>query len=360
MYSTETLLEIKKNVVSELIEAQHGRPSSYPFIRHSLSQTTQIQADETFQTLVIGGSFYRNALLKKDEGKPKIIKDESGELPIFNTANLFLKFIEQQLDKSVRHIAINFAYPLTPILRHNILDGILQSGSKEHKFAGMIDKTVGRFIEEHIKESWNKEIHVAITNDAICLLLSGLLQNSWQSLAAGIVGTGLNFAIFLDEFTAVNLEAANFNKFPQSEEGVEIDNHSVLPGQAKYEKETSGAYLYQHFNHYLKKHNLNFLPLISTEELNGLTYQKIPKISELAQSFLNRSAQLVAAQIAGVLEFSKRDLTFIMQGSLIWNGHGYFQMLNDTVQLLSSTYNAKYIQIKDSDIFGAAELFIHS
>ena len=289
MYSTSTLLEIKKNVVNELIEAKEGRPSSFPFIRHSLSQKTQIQADETFQVLVIGGSFYRNALLKTENGKVKIIKDDSGELPIFNTASDFLTFIEKQFDRSIRHIALNFAYPLTPILRHNILDGILQSGSKEHRFAGMIDKTVGRFVEEHIQQKWNQEIHVAITNDAICVLLSGLLQNSWQSLAAGIVGTGLNFAIFLDEYTAVNLEAANFNKFTPSEEGIEIDNHSVSPGNALYEKETSGAYLYQHFNQYLKKNNIKFLPLISTDELDNLTYKKFPIYqSSRRYSWINR------------------------------------------------------------------------
>lgn len=359
MYTTEMLLHIKHNVVEELTKAHKGHPSSFPFIKHSLSEKPLVKAKETFQAISIGGTYFRNTLLQTKNRKLHIIKNNMGVLPAFNTKNEFLTFIEEQIEKTIEHVAINFAYPLIPIMRHNILDGILQTGSKEHTFEGMIDKTVGRLIEEYIHHKWKKKISVAIANDTMCLLLSGLLDHPWQTLAAGIVGTGLNFAIFLDKHTAVNLESANFKKFPLTEEAMTIDKHSISSGNALYEKETAGAYLYQHFNIYVKKNNIPHQRLESTDELDTLARAHIPEISKLAQSFLDHSAVLVGAQIAGILEFCKRDLTFIMQGSMYWNAHQYAQTVSHTVGQLTHDYSAKYIDIKDSDIYGAAELLLH-
>lgn len=356
MYTPETLLEIKRNVINELDKAKARQPSSFPFIRHSLSQKSLIQGDEIFQVLVIGGTFFRTALLKQTNGTLTIIKDNTGPLPVFDTGAQFLKFVEQHIDRSITYLALNFAYPLTPIMRHNILDGILQSGSKENQFQGMIDKTIGRLIEEHIEHTWNKNIHVAVANDTTCLLLSGLTITSWNLLAAGIVGTGLNFAFFLDKQTAVNLEAAEFNTFPQSMEGYEIDQKSTVPGAALYEKEVSGVYLYKHFNIHIKKNNLQYEPINSTEELDLKARANIPEISSLAQSYLDHSAALVAAQVAGIMEFCKRDLTFIMQGSLYWKGNLYAETVKKTVQSLSSDYKADYVNIINSDVLGAAKL----
>lgn len=359
MYSKETLLEIKKNVIKELEKACVGQPSSFPFISHALSEKPLVKAGEKFQVLSIGGSYFRNSLLQTKDGKLQIIKNTTGALPQFANEDLFLQFILEQIDKTIEHVAVNFAYPLIPIMRHNILDGILQNGSKEHEFDGMIDKTIGRLIEEHIMHKWDKQIHAAVANDTMCLLLSGLMNHTWDTLAAGIVGTGLNFAIFTDKNIAVNLEAANFKKFPPTDEAIEIDKYSISPGSAMYEKEIAGAYLYRHFNIHIQKKEIDHPLLKSTDELDALSRSNIPQISALAKSILDHSAILVGTQIAGILEFCKRDLTFIMQGSMYWNANEYSKTVSETVQQLTSEYKASYIDIKDSDIFGAAELLLH-
>jgi uncharacterized protein with PIN domain len=65
---------------------------------------------------------------------------------------------------------------------------------------------------------------------------------------------------------------------------------------------------------------------------------------------------MVAAQIAAILEFSKRDLVFIMQGSLYWRGSNYKEIVERLVNELVPEYKASYENVLHSDLFGAAKL----
>jgi Mn2+/Fe2+ NRAMP family transporter len=42
-----------------------------------------------------------------------------------------------------------------------------------------------------MKQVHGRTIRVVVANDVICLLLSGLISHEWDTIAAGIVGTGL-------------------------------------------------------------------------------------------------------------------------------------------------------------------------
>lgn len=350
------LTQIKNNFVSELQNGVDGTTSSLPFIKHTLASNTLVELGEVFQTLVIGGSFYQKALMKRVNGNIQILEYSQGEQPPFLKEQDLLSFIEQHLDPNVKTVAVNFAYPLKPVTRGDIVDGVLVSGSKENTFDGLVGKTLGETIEQYFKEKHNRELRVAAANDTICLLLSGLIHHGWDNLAAGIVGTGLNFAIFLDKTNVVNLESANFNKFPQTESGRDIDSKSVEPGGAVYEKEVSGAYLYRHFNYVAKKQNLPIEEIKSTKELESLVRHENADIAKLANDILHYSASLVAAQIAAIMEFCKRDIVFIMQGSLYWKGYNYKETVEKLVVELCPTYRATYENVLHSDLFGAAKL----
>jgi hexokinase len=352
----EELNLIKKSFINDLKAGLEQKSSSLAFIRHKLSVSEIVKENQTFQTIVIGGSIYQKAIMKKSNDNLKILDLDQGPQPSFLSKEDLMIFIESHVDPQVSVIALNFAYPMTPINRDGLLDGTLQSGSKENTFSGLVGKNVGEEIEKYFFEKFNRNIRVSVANDTICLLLSGLVHHNWDKIAAGIVGTGLNFAIFLDEATPVNLEAANFDKFPLSEAGKFIDSISVAPGYALYEKEVSGAYLYKHFNFELKKRNLNIAEINSTKELEALISHSDYKISALASEILNRSASLVAAQIAGILEFSKRDLVFIMQGSLYWKGSNFKETVEKLVADLTPEYKASYENVLHSDLFGAAKL----
>ena len=71
---------------------------------------------------------------------------------MFKTEDMFLSFIDRVLDPSVDHLALNFAYPMTPLSRDGYLDGTLVSGSKEHAFDGLVGHAVGDSIERYIKD----------------------------------------------------------------------------------------------------------------------------------------------------------------------------------------------------------------
>ncbi|HCS79327.1 TPA: hypothetical protein DIV55_06345 [Patescibacteria group bacterium] len=340
---------VTSSFLKELRLGKAGKPDSLRFIRHQISSSPTVQPNELFQVLTIGGTMCKNTLLRKTSDNFIIVQQTKLKQPGFNTAAIFLDFLNSQLHPNVKVLGLNFAFPLNPTTRDGRLDGLLVAGTKEHTFAGLVGKTVGETIEVFMKKKNNRKVKISCANDTICLLLSGLTQTHWQGLAAGIVGTGLNFAIFLDEHTLVNLEAANFNKFTVSETGKWIDLASKKPGAALFEKEISGAYLFQHFN------LLTGLKINSTEELHKIAEGK-SNYAGIAQRLFNRSAMLVSCQIAGITKFYKNNITFVMEGSLFWKGWKHRETVTKHVAQLIPEYQVNFVEIENSGILGAAKL----
>ena len=351
---TDELKAIKNSFIKELELASAGNKTSLPFIQHTLSSRSLVAQSEIFQTLVIGGSIFQKATMQKVDDNIKIILSTQGDQPQFLTKQHLLEFVATHLEPEVKTVAVNFAYALEPVTRGDVLDRKLQFGAKENTFDGLLGECVGEEIEKYIKETQGRDIQVSVANDTICLMLSGLIHHSWDQLAAGIVGTGLNFAMFLDEHTAVNLESGSFNKFPQSEAGKDIDTHSAVPGDAIFEKEISGAYLFRHFNYLAQKRNIKIDSISSSKQLDYLVSAPSPDVAALAQEVLAYS--LSAIQIAGIMEFCKRDIVFIMQGSLYWKGSKYKETIENLVIELCPQYTASYENVLHSDLMGAAKL----
>ena len=351
-----SLQKISNSFKNELEEAAAGKKTSLPFIRHHLSIEPKVKKDEVFQVLRIGGSIYQNVLAKRVDGNIVIVKSTQKPLPVFTTEKVFLSFIDRVLDPDISHLALNFAYPMAPITRDGYLDGTLIMGTKEHSFDGMVGKNIGETIEKHILDKKKRVIHTAIANDTVCLLLSGLTQFKWESLVGGIVGTGLNFAIFLDQETIVNLEAANFDKFEQSPSGKLIDGSSARPHSALYEKETSGGYLYQHFNIRLQKEGLDFPHVASTKDMDKIAFSNIPRVSEIAQQVSDHSSSLIACQVAGIANFYNRDCVIVVEGSLFWKGWRYKENVGVITRELVPNHQISFVFVEESGVLGAAKL----
>ena len=351
-----TLQSIKDSFVRELSHGARGKKSCLLFIRHQMSEHSIVEIDEIFQVMVVGGSFYQKALMKKTNEGIEMISHQEGSQPPFLSERALMDFLSEHIDPQVKTVALNFAYPMMPINREGRLDGRLVSGSKENTFEGLVGGVVGERIENYFQKKHHRMVNVSAANDTICLLLSGLMHQSWNNLAAGIVGTGLNFALFLDEFTTVNLEAAEFDKFEQSEAGKIIDKSSVSPGSALIEKEVSGAYLYHHFNIAAEKLTIAIDKITSTKEIDDYAKNENRELSRLAQNTLHHSAAFTSILIAGILEFCDRDLTFIMQGSLFWKGYRYKETVDEIVKKLAPNRHASYTKIEHSDLYGAAKL----
>jgi hexokinase len=351
----DELKTITKNFVKELESAEAGKRTSLPFIVHQLPKAPIAKEDEVFQVIKIGGSILQksNVFAKGDNVLVKTFEEDS--LPVMTTKDVFLSVIDRHISPKTTLLAINFAYPMKPVFSKGKLDGVLVMGTKEHAFQGLVGEPVGETIERYIKNKYNRTIRVSIANDTICLTMAGLTKYPAQAIAGGIVGTGLNFAVFLDDTHLVNLEAANFNKFQQSEEGKQIDMQSNKQGMAWFEKETAGGYLYHHLNLLLTKNQIKHPSIENTEQLDRLAKGNIEKVSNMARDLFRHSASLIACEVAGLAEFKKRDMVFVMEGSLFWIGWRYKQMVAEYVEQLTK-YKVTFVEIKDCGIIGAAKL----
>lgn len=350
------LKKVTSAFVKELRAAASGKKTSLSFIKHRLALNPSVKENEPFQVIRIGGSIYQKARLVRVKGAFRILSREQKKLPVFTSKKIFLSFIENVLDPGVSTVALNFAYPMKPVTRKGLLDGILLRGTKEHTFSGLMEKSIGETIEKYIADKRGVKIRVSVANDTVCLLLSGLTKFPWNTLVAGVIGTGINFATFLNKHSLVNLESAQFDKLAQTKEGKIIDKGSAKPGFARFEKETAGGYLYQHFNLKVKELGIKQKLVDTTKTLDALAHGDSPIISTISREILERSAALIACQVAGLTLFHKRDMTFIIEGSLFWRGWHYKDNVAYFSRLLAPNYQVSFVFIDNSGILGAAKL----
>ena len=66
----------------------------------------------------------------------------------------------KEIDKDSTYVVINFAYPVTPLLRDGRLDGVLLRGMKENRFTGLVGQEIGGSIEKYILEKQKRQIQV--------------------------------------------------------------------------------------------------------------------------------------------------------------------------------------------------------
>lgn len=365
LYSLDELKKTTENFVEELKKASIGAKNSLAFYKNKVFASfayksplpaSKVKLDSEFQVISMGGTVYVTAHAKKIDSTLLFHSQVLGNPPLFKNKDTFLSFFNKCLLSNINTIALNLAFPLKPVLRDGRLDGILVKGTKEHTFYGLIGENIGEELEQYIKRRYQKTIQVSVANDVVCLVLSGLSKAPWQNVVSGIVGTGTNFGFFLNEHTVVNLESGNFNNFLQSATGKKIDKTSARPGEQLFEKEVSGAYLFNHYNLFAKKHN--FPPILSTKELDRIAASGSKEKSHIAQMLLERSASLVACQIAGIYFFKGlKQLTFIMEGSLFWKGWQYKTWVVEYIEKLGVPHKEiKFIKIKNSRLLGAARL----
>ncbi len=356
-YSIEELQEIRKRFVKEYIEANQGAKTSLAFAKNQI-KLNENEDEEKQQVIIIGGSNLASALVEKKNGHVEILEQVNKELPVFKTREIFFQFILEHLSPDINRVGLNFAYPMDAVYRGSKLDGKLLKGTKEHSFIGLVGNNVGEGLENYILEKTGRKIDFVVANDTVCLVLSGLEKDDSACLVGGVVGTGYNFGMFLDDNIIVNLESGNFNNFDQTESGIFIDKNSIYPGHNIWEKEISGAYLFQHYNYYIKQ-NDSGQELSSSVELSNLAESDNDNHS-LARKIFERAGSLVAAQIASIYDYKKNQaLTVIIEGSLYWKGYNFLNFVNIYLEKLRIKCDDIKIEfIENSSVLGAARLIM--
>ena len=298
--------------------------------------------------LDLGGTNYRVAIVDFSTEKPIIYPNNGGKKdmsimksPGYTREELFKELADLIVEikrEEEMPIGYCFSYPTESIPGG---DARLLRWTKGVDIREMVGQFVGKPLLDYLNEK-NKIrfTGVKVLNDTIASLFAGLTDKSYDAYIGLIVGTGTNMATFIpsDKITKldpechvqglipVNLESGNF--YPPFLTAVDdtVDATSDSLGKQRFEKAVSGMYL----GDILKA----AFPLEEFEEKFDarkltaiMNYPDIHKdiYVQVAHWIYNRSAQLVAASLAGLIALLKsynRDIhrvCLIAEGSLFWS-----------------------------------------
>ena len=298
--------------------------------------------------LDLGGTNYRVAIVDFSTEKP-IIYPNNGwkkdmsimKSPGYTREELFKELADLIVEikrEEEMPIGYCFSYPTESIPGG---DARLLRWTKGVDIREMVGQFVGKPLLDYLNEKNTiRFTGVKVLNDTIASLFAGLTDKSYDAYIGLIVGTGTNMATFIpsDKITKldpechvqglipVNLESGNF--YPPFLTAVDdtVDATSDSLGKQRFEKAVSGMYL----GDILKA----AFPLEEFEEKFDarkltaiMNYPDIHKdiYVQVAHWIYNRSAQLVAASLAGLIALLKsynRDIhrvCLIAEGSLFWS-----------------------------------------
>ncbi|KKU87982.1 hypothetical protein A3A64_01265 [Candidatus Gottesmanbacteria bacterium RIFCSPLOWO2_01_FULL_48_11] len=370
-----TLIHTSDAFRDELVKTSQGGKTSLPCVVHPMSPAGL--RDGSGVSFVIGGTMGKSATWRTTDSRVQIEKTAIFALPAVSKKDEFFRLLTQEIKEKqpILQAGISMAYPLTPELVGEQLDGRVIAFTKENNIEGLQGKLVGQELEVYLKKHKDITTNVSVANDTICLLLSGLGRGGSRDFPqiAGVVGTGLNFAFFDDAtnwknrlslnahtLVAINIESANFDGFEMSPAGKAIDESSENPGKAKLEKEVAGAYLYRLYNWTMKQAYGHKAHLITdTLTLSRIARQKRHEGQVLANQILERSAQLVAIELTGILKYLHKTqgrIEVIMTGSLFWQGEGYKEKVIKWLDIMLPYVTIDFVNVAENDIVGAAAL----
>lgn len=299
--------------------------------------------------LDLGGTNYRVAIVDFTQEKPVIYpnngwkKDMSVmKSPGYTREELFKELADLIVEikrEEEMPIGYCFSYPAESVPGG---DAKLLRWTKGVDIRKMVGQFVGKPLLDYLNEKNEiKFTGIKVLNDTIASLFAGLTDKSYDAYIGLIVGTGTNMATFIpadkikkldpacsvEGLIPVNLESGNFHPPFLTAVDDTVDAMSDSMGKQRFEKAVSGMYL----GDILKA----AFPLDEFEEKFDarkltaiMNYPDIHKdiYVQVARWIYSRSAQLVAASLAGLIALLKsynkdiHRICLIAEGSLFWSG----------------------------------------
>jgi hexokinase len=345
--------------------------------------------NEKVLVLDLGGTNYRAAIVKFDNGMPSIecIRrvDLSSLMRSESTTRemLFEKLIEpikdlMKCDTPPIHIGYCFSYPANCMIDG---DAVLLSWTKGVKVQGMVGEAVGKPFLDYLNKNGHFNFKgIKVINDTVASLFAGLVdsteekqnnQGGYDAYIGLIVGTGNNMAGFIhsDKIkkldpgfkqkgdVPINLESGNFNPPFLTSYDYKVDRDSPNRGAQHFEKAISGAYLGELFKFVYPENE--YEPNFDAQHLTTMIrypgrYKK--EYVRTAYQIYERSAKLVAASLAGFTsvldkksEQPVRNLQLTAEGGLFWSefrkGETYKDIVMKELDLLMKELGHKNINI---------------
>ncbi len=339
-----------------------------------------------------GGTNFRAAIVKFENGKPSIIDNEikkkllsAKETASFKQEDLFREMAAtiselKNLDKEVTQIGFCFSYPAASRLNG---DAILLRWTKGINIPDMINNPLGEPLIKYLNTY--KGINTTFTdikviNDTVACLFAGLSAPGYDSYIGLIVGTGTNMASLMrvdkieklnnkdSNVIPVNLESGNFTPPYMTVIDGLVDAMSNNKGQQRFEKAISGGYLGEifktFFSHEKIKYDFDGGDLANT--INK-PEEHLEKHTTVACWIYDRSAKLVAASLAGLVQVliaqdsSIKKICLAADGSVFWgkdkdNSPYYKNLVSKELQsLLPKDISVTVInEMKDPNLIGSA------
>ena len=233
-------------------------------------------------------------------------------------------------------------------------DAVLLSWTKGIRISGVVGNPVGRALQTVLAGRGTPVSAVRVLNDTVAALLAcARLAPAEGMRAIGLIaGTGTNMAGFFpihdlgklapgerrgwgeDEEMAVNLESGNFSPPCLTPADEELDQvWSDNPGAQRFEKAVSGAYLPRLLGIAAGRRSCMMEgfdpedPDAHAGRMADLRTRPGP-VGEAAEALLDRSADLIAAALAGLVRArspSGSRTVILAEGSLFWKTPGYAQ-----------------------------------
>lgn len=298
--------------------------------------------------LDLGGTNYRVATVNFMDDKPTI-RPENGwkkDLSAMKASGFTRDELFKELADPIEEIKREEEMPIGYCFSYaaeSLPDGDarLLHWTKGVNIPGMIGQPVGKPLLDYLNERNEVKFSgIKVLNDTVASLFAGLSDSSYDAYIGLIVGTGTNMATFIpaekitklpasyhiEGLVPVNLESGNFNPPYLTTVDEMVDTCSDSKGSQRFEKAVSGMYL----GEILK----STFPLDEFEEkfdaqklTTIMNYPDIhkEKYVEVAHWIYNRSAQLVAASLAGLISLlvsydkNIRRICLVAEGSMFWS-----------------------------------------
>lgn len=250
-------------------------------------------------------------------------------------------------------------------------DARLLRWTKGIDIPGVEGECVGTALQDALRNGGLTPGPVCVLNDTVASLIGGsrAFRGAPRDVIGLIVGTGTNMAGYYDAAQApklagqtgpmaINLESGNFDPLHRTEADRLVDEASENPGRQRFEKAVSGHYLPYIFAA-LHPEQTDFVPALGTGPLVQLIDQgPDSEARQTALALLKRSADLVAAGVAGVIQTypeTSHHIGLLAEGGLFWNATGYAHRVEDTLRrLLPNHVQVSLLKMTEANLIGAA------
>ena len=398
-------IDIKKTLLAFDSEIEKGLSKdapvsicSIPTIATYLNPSIAPRQNEKVLVVDAGGTNLRVGVAIFNGKDFKILKIKEAKMPGITreySAKEFFSYIAKMMEPfldEATNIGFCFSYR---VAMDKDLDGSLIAWAKEIKAKEVVGMKVGRALLDAIKDYSKKERKIVVLNDTTAVLLGGIrldVDKKYDKYVGAIYGTGFNCCYMEevknitkvkgveDKLMIINTETGNFNGFTRGVFDEELNNNSLMVGEALTEKMSSGRYLSTLIYKALSKgaqeglfsgkvvlpNEKDFdLPLVSmylagvNQDLDKCfdSPNDIKIFKDLALELINRASKVVATTISAfAIKSNVKRIGIIIEGSTFYKLPTFKESFNNYLKEILDSKNIEYelFDGRDRILIGAA------